>query len=327
MRGFAVGTAWIALALVAAAAGYVLWCVLAASARESQGFQEAAPWRGRFVQSAGLQIYVQESGPRDGRAVVLIPATAAWSETWRATLDALGQAGCRGIALDLPPFGFSQRPASDAFSRRDQAERIMGVLDALQVREATLVGHSIAGRATLEAALRDVPRTKALVLVAASAGLDEAAAPPGAAAWLFAQRPVRNALMAIATQPGPSRFLLERIMHDPQDATDALVAVFRQPLVLADSGARMGDWLHAIAALPDRGASSDPASYAGLRMSALLVWGRQDRIIPLAEGERLARLLPQAKLVVLEDMNHAPHLEDARTFNRLLLEFLGGCAR
>ena len=97
--------------------------------------------------------------------------------------------------------------------------------------------------------------------------------------------------------------------------------------LLEDSGARMGDWLHAITAQPDRGASSDPARYAGLRMPALLVWGRQDRIIPLAEGERLARLLPQAKLVVLEDMNHAPHLEDTRTFNRLLLEFLGGCAR
>jgi pimeloyl-ACP methyl ester carboxylesterase len=327
MRRIAAGTAWIAVALMAGVAIYVLWSILAASARESHSHLEVAPSRGHFVQSAGLQIYVQEAGPRDGRAVVLIPATAAWSETWRATLDALGQAGCRAIALDLPPFGFSQRPATNAFSRQAQAERIIGVLDALEVREATLVGHSIAGRATLEAAMRDRARTRALVLVAASAGLDEAAAPPGVAAWLFAQRALRNALMAVVTQPAPSRFLLERIMHDPQDATDALVGVFRQPLVLVDSGARMGDWLNAITAHPDRGASSDPARYADLRVPALIVWGRQDKVIPLAEGERLARLLPQAKLVVLEDINHAPHLEDSRTFNRLLLEFLGGCAR
>jgi pimeloyl-ACP methyl ester carboxylesterase len=295
--------------------------------REAMTYRDAAPRGGAFVKAGGLEIFVQEAGPRDGRAVLLIPATAAWSETWRATLDALGRAGCRAIALDLPPFGFSDRPATDAFSRQDQSERIIGVLDALKIQEVTLVGHSIAGRATLEAAMRDRARTKALVLVAASAGLDEAAAAPGLAAWLFARRPLRNSLMAVVTQPGPSRFLLERIMHDPEDATDELVRVFRQPLVVKDSGERMGDWLHAIGTIPDRGASSDATRYADLRMPALIVWGRQDKVIPLAEGERLARLLPQAKLVVLDDMNHAPHLEDAPRFNRLLLDFLGGCAR
>jgi len=295
--------------------------------REAMTYRDAAPRGGAFVKAGGLEIFVQEAGPRDGRAVLLIPATAAWSETWRATLDALGRAGCRAIALDLPPFGFSERPAMDAFSRQDQSERIIGVLDALKIQEVTLVGHSIAGRATLEAAMRDRPRTRALVLVAASAGLDEAGAAPGLAVWLFARRPLRNALMAVVTQPGPSRFLLERIMHDPEDATDELVRVFRQPLVVKDSGERMGDWLHAIGTVPDRGASSDASRYADLRMSALIVWGRQDKVIPLAEGERLARLLPLAKLVVLDDMNHAPHLEDAPRFNRLLLDFLGGCAR
>lgn len=316
-----------ALGLLALA--YVLWCIASLHWRESMPYRDAAPREGTFVKAGGLDIYVREAGPRDGRAVLLIPATAAWSETWRATLDALGGAGCRAIALDLPPFGYSQRPAANAFTREDQAARILGVLDALQLKEVTLVGHSIAGRATLETAMRDSARTKALVLVAASAGIEEAApaAAPGLAARLFALRPLRNALMAVVTQPGPSRFLLERIMHDPEDATDELVRVFRQPLVVEESGARMGDWLHAIGSAPDRGASSDASRYAELRMPALIVWGRQDRIIPLAEGERLARLLPQAKLVVLEAMNHAPHLEDARAFNRLLLDFLGGCAR
>lgn len=331
MRRIAVGTAWISMALVAGLAGYVLWCVYATTARESQTYREAAPRSGRFVQSAGLEIFVQESGPRDGRAVVLIPATAAWSETWRATLDALGSAGCHGIALDLPPFGFSQRPESDAFSRQDQAARIIGVLDALKIQEATLVGHSIAGRATLEVAMQDRARTKALILVAASAGLDSGAlvrdAQPGLAERLLGTRSLRNGIMAVATQPAPSRFLLQRIMYDPADANEELVRVFRQPLVVRDSGARMGDWLHAIATVPDRGASSDASRYADLLMPALIVWGRQDTIIPLAEGERLARLMPQARLVVLENMNHAPHLEDTREFNRLLLGFLRDCAR
>ena len=311
-------------------AAYLAWCIVDTEQRESKSYREAAPAGGRFVKAGGLEIFVQETGPRDGRAVLLIPATAAWSETWRATLDALGRAGCRAIALDLPPFGFSQRPKANAFSRQDQAARIIGVLDALGVREVTLVGHSIAGRATLEAAMRDGPRTTALVLVAASAGLEEpvqASGEQGLASRLLAQRPLRIALMAVATQPYLSKAILQRMMYDPEDATAALVHVFRQPLAVDGSSARMGDWLAAAATGRDRGKSSDAAGYAELRIPALLVWGRQDTIIPLAEGERLARLLPQSKLVVLEQMNHAPHLEDAQEFNRLLLGFLRDCAR
>lgn len=330
MRKITITAGWAVLVLVFGLFAYVLWCVVATTARESQSYREAAPRGGRFVQSAGLELFVQEAGPRDGRAVLLIPATAAWSETWRATIDALGRAGCRAIALDLPPFGFSQRPEANAFSRQDQAARILGVLDALQVREVTLVGHSIAGRATLEAAMRDGPRTTALVLVAASAGLQESAPTTdarGVMPWLLAQRPLRNVLMAVVTQPNLSKMVLQRMLYDPDDATDSLVNVFRQPLAVSGSSARMGDWLATAATGHDRGRSSEPAGYGDLRMPALLVWGRQDTIIPLAEGERLARLLPQSKLVVLEQMNHAPHLEDAQEFNRLLLNFLRDCAR
>lgn len=322
---------YVVLAVPGVTVGYTLWRMAAAAAREQQAYRDAAPRGGRFVKAAGLDIHVQEAGPADGRPVLLIPATAAWSETWRATLDALGHAGCRAIAIDLPPFGFSERPPDNAFTRRDQAARIMGALDALGVREATLVGHSIAGRATLEAAMLDRPRVRSLALVAGSAGL-ESAADAGAHGdgWpvrLFAMRPIRSAIMGVVTAPEFSRPLLERIVYDAADITDELVRVFRAPLVVRESGERMGDWLLAVAAGADRGASSVAANYAKLDVPALLVWGREDQIIPLEEGERLARLLPGARLVVLDRMNHAPHLEDAAQFNRLLLDFLGGCAR
>ena len=79
--------------------------------------------------------------------VVLIHGTAAWSELWRATIDALAAAGFHVIALDLPPFGFSDRPGD--YTRERQAARIDGVLDQLGVAPAIIVGHSFgAGAAT-----------------------------------------------------------------------------------------------------------------------------------------------------------------------------------
>ena len=71
-------------------------------------------------------VFVQEKGPADGIPVVLFHGTAAWSELWRRTSDALAAAGFRVIALDLPPFGFSDRPGS--YTRQDQAARINDVL-------------------------------------------------------------------------------------------------------------------------------------------------------------------------------------------------------
>jgi pimeloyl-ACP methyl ester carboxylesterase len=226
-------------------AAYVAWCKFSTAAREQLVYRDAAPATGRFVAAAGLEIFIQESGPAEGRSVQLIPATAAWSETWRKTLDALGQAGCRAIAIDLPPFGYSQRPAGNASSRRDQAQRIWGVLDALGVRQITLVGHSVAGRATLEAAMTDAARVEALVLVAASAGLqsanDGAAAKPGLLEAAFAVRSVRDAIMDVVTSPALSRPLLQRVVYRPEDATDELVRVFRTPLAVRGSSERMGD--------------------------------------------------------------------------------------
>ena len=57
-------------------------------------------------------------------------------------------------------------------------------------------------------------------------------------------------------------------------------------------------------------------------MSALIIWGDSDTVIPLTEGEYLQSILPNAELVVMKRVNHIPHLEDINTLTRLVLTFL-----
>jgi pimeloyl-ACP methyl ester carboxylesterase len=85
-------------------------------------------------------VFVQEKGPANGVPVVLFHGTAAWSELWRRTTDRLASAGFRVIALDLPPFGFSDRPGS--YTRQDQAARVSDVLRQMQIGPVIIVGHS-----------------------------------------------------------------------------------------------------------------------------------------------------------------------------------------
>ena len=91
--------------------------------RESHAAQDISPKTGHFVKASNLNIFVQEKGPADGPAVVFIGGTMAWSEVWRDTLDAVANAGFHAVAIDLPPFGFSERPDANGYGPVEQSNR------------------------------------------------------------------------------------------------------------------------------------------------------------------------------------------------------------
>src|SRR5262245_4895126 len=102
-----VGMALCAVLLIAGAA--VAFFRLQADWRETMTPAEAAPPSGRLVRAADIAVYVQEAGPATGHPVLLLHGTGAWSEIWRETMTALATAGYRAIAIDIPPFGFSEK--------------------------------------------------------------------------------------------------------------------------------------------------------------------------------------------------------------------------
>jgi 2-hydroxymuconate-semialdehyde hydrolase len=93
--------------------------------------------------------------------------------------------------------------------------------------------------------------------------------------------------------------------------------------VLEDSTNTLGDWLNEVLGAQEISLTSDPANYQNLDMPALIVWGDHDTIIPLQEGEYLQSILPNAELVVMQGVNHIPHLEDIDTLIENVLGFLG----
>ena len=59
-----------------------------------------------------------------------------------------------------------------------------------------------------------------------------------------------------------------------------------------------------------------------MELPAFIVWGRNDRIVPLAGAYEYEKLIPNARLVILEDTGHVPMLERPGRFNQLVEEFL-----
>jgi pimeloyl-ACP methyl ester carboxylesterase len=295
-----------------------------ASRREVADARQAAPAGGRWVKAADVELFVQEAGPADGVPVVFVHGTGAWSEAWRGAMTAVSRAGARAIALDLPPFGFSERPSAPRYAKLDQGRRIVGLLEALGLQRGILVGHSFGGGPTTEAALLAPERVRALVLVDAALAIGEDGAtapkPPAVVETLLEIRPLRDALVAtFLTNPWFTRTLLEAFIDDPAHATDEWVRLYHRPLSVRGTTKAVGEWLPALLAPRAAAASEAPASYRNLRIPVFAIWGEKDTITPRDQARRLVSLVPGAELTVLPGVGHIPQIEDPERFQEALV--------
>lgn len=301
--------------------------------RERQTAEQAAPASGRFVAAGDIRVYIQEDGPPSGLPVVLIHGFGAWSETWKKTTSVLAAHGFHSIAVDVPPFGFSEKVTNGAFSRQAQAKRIIKVLDALQLKQVVLVGHSVGARPTVEVALLAPDRIQGLVLVDGAFGFGndsqfEPNHPTLLVRAFFALPPLRNAVLsATATNPLMTRKLLSTFVADPTILTPALLSVYQKPFAVQDSTNRLGDWLKVLSVDEDTSLSGTLSNFSRLAMPTLLIWGDKDTITPLWQGEKLNRIISNSSLNVLKGLGHIPQIEDSVQFNNSLLPFLEQVSR
>lgn len=273
---------------------------------------------GRFVAVGRDILHYQSAGPEPGAdgpvPLVLLHGLAAWSNTWRHNLQPLAAHG-PVLAPDLRGFGLSNRPPT-GYGLWDQATLVEGLLDALGVRRAVLVGWSMGGEVAMRLALRAPERVAGLVLVC-SAGLIDARLPgvvrlalrlpaPGAALVRLAFFNRRFAQAALATGYGHPGTPVDPAVCDGYLLPGCLPGAARSLLRVlgeADFGATAAD-------LPR------------IRQPALVLWGSRDPWIPLNIGERLARTLPAASLHIFPAAGHLPHEQDPVAFNTRVLDWL-----
>jgi pimeloyl-ACP methyl ester carboxylesterase len=265
---------------------------------------------GAFVGTPSGEFRYLERGAPGGAPVVFVGGTMAPSDTFVPLMDALCDARLRCLAIDLPPSGYSERPADGAYGREQQAARIASFVRALRLRTPVLVGHSFGGGPTVEAALRHPDEVRSFALLAGALGLD--AAPPSPAARGVLAVPFVGTALGSATVANPwvLRRSLLAFVEDDAIVTDALVERFAAPTRVLGTAEAATRWTRT-ALLADESASLSGRreSYRSYDRPVLLVWGDQDTATPLAQAEVLRSLLPNATLTVVPGVGHFPHLE------------------
>jgi pimeloyl-ACP methyl ester carboxylesterase len=289
---------------------------LAAHFRETETASTAAPPDGKFVDSGHGRIYVMDPGATDGIAVVLLHGTAAWSKLWWRTTAALKQSGYRPIAPDLPPFGYSERQGG--YTRSEQASRIDGVMSALGVRRAVIVGHSFGAGAALEYVLAHPERTIGLVLVDAALGLTQEPSDPPS---ILKNGAVREFVVsATATNPLATHFLLSKLIHRKEAANSETLDILKAPMRVAGTTGHIADWLFYFTGSDRAALSASRDTVARIKVPVAMIWGDRDDVTPLAQASDLRSLMPSASLKVLNDVGHIPQIEDPAAFNAALID-------
>lgn len=265
---------------------------------------------------SGLSLHYETYG--HGKPVVLIHGLGVNSFTWRHLIAPLSQHH-RVIAVDLKGYGMSPKPDDNMYSLYDQSRLVSQFIIEHDLRNVTLVGHSYGGGVALASAVylsRAHPgRLERLVLI------DSIAYKQSLPMFvrLLATPILGPLLVHLVPETRQIRSIMELTYYDDRLIENEAVERYAQSL--RSPGAKSALLSTARQILPSD-IEEFAQMYRELRVPTLILWGKEDQIIPLSIGQRLAFDLPNATLKVLADTGHAPQEESPKETLRLIEGFL-----
>lgn len=270
-----------------------------------------------YLDLHGERVAYRDAG--SGETLLLIHGMAGSSATWRAVIPELSKK-YRVLAPDLLGHGESTKPRGD-YSLGAFAASLRDLLDALDISRATVVGQSLGGGVAMQFTYQHREYCQRLALIS-SGGLG----------------PDLNWILRFLSAPG-AELLLPVVAPRP-----VLNAGNKLGSWLASAGIqapRAGEMWSAYCSLADQQTRRaflrtlrSVVDYRGQAVSALgkihvshglptvLIWGEQDRIIPVAHGRAAHEAIPGSRLEVLAGLGHFPHVEDPRAVVDILDDFI-----
>jgi pimeloyl-ACP methyl ester carboxylesterase len=278
-------------------------------------------WREHLqdVEVDGTRVHYAEMGPpRDEQhplAIVFVHGLGGCWQNWLENIPYFARRH-RVLALDLPGFGSSPVPEWET-SIPNYGRLLLGFCDAVGVRDCVVVGNSMGGFVSAEAAIEQPDRFEKLVLVSAA----------GVSSVRVRRQPAEVVARMIAAAE-PLLFQLQtRAFRRRKARSAAFAAIFYSPGELRpelvweffQGGVRAESFVESLTSLVgydilDR--------LEEVEVPTLIVWGSQDHVVPPADALGYAERLRNSRLEVFDKTGHVPMAERPVRFNRMLEGFL-----
>ena len=265
--------------------------------------------------NSATRLHYEELG--SGDPILAIHGLGASNYTWRNLRDRLP--GHKLILLDLKGHGESFKPRDTNYSIPDQAELVLQFIREHDLRNLTLMGNSYGGAVSLMVAIRlcnEEPERLSKLILICSGGYNQDLP------WhlKLIRAPVLGWL-ALHLMPATLNTLtvLRYSYYNKRLITWKQCKAYAAPIY--SPGGRHALIQVAKQAVPDN-FEELIAQYPGISVPTLLVWGRNDRVIPLSVGERFNGDIPNSKLVVLDNVGHVPQEEKPEETIAVVVKFL-----
>lgn len=269
------------------------------------------------IEDAGRTLNIHYNDIGDGNNVVVMlhgsgPGATGWAN-FNRNIDPLIDAGFRVLLINCPGWGKTDTVVC-AESRSELNGRVVkAVIDQLGINKISLLGNSMGGHSAVAFALANPDNVDKLVLMGGGTG--------GVSS--FVPMPTEGINLIGALYREPTLENLKRMMnvfvYDASDLTEDLMQARLTNLLARPD--HLENFVKSLQAhpkqFPDQSARLDEINAA-----TLIVWGRNDRFVPVDTGYRLNAGILHSQLHVFNKCGHWAQWEHAEKFNRLVLDFL-----
>ncbi len=250
-----------------------------------------------------VRLAVIERG--QGRPILLLHGFATSSYTWHAIIPELSK-NHRVIAIDLRGFGASDKPIDDHYSIQDQTEAVQAFVEQENLRDLTVVGHSLGGGIALVMALnaeqQRKPRIRNIVLINSLAYRQ-----PMPIFFRLLQIPMVGDLSMTLVPPEIQAGQgLRLAYYDPDKISGQDVAEYANTLYSAAAKHALTKTIEQL--VPDN-IDEIALRYKTIKMPALIVWCQQDKVVPVVLGLRLHEEMRSSELALFSQCGHMPQEE------------------
>jgi len=256
-----------------------------------------------YVKVGEIKIRYIEEGGSNG-TIVLIHGLGGFAERWSAVIPLLSKK-YRVIALDLPGYGYSEKPSID-YTLEFFSKFIFDFLDKLGLSKANMIGSSLGGQIVAECAITQNKIVQKIVLVS-PAGVMRSSTPSLDAYSMAALYPTYDTV----------KTAYEMMAGSNKKVSDDTIGDFIKRMT--QPNAKMV-FMSTILALKNLPPITDRLS--NIVIPTLLIWGERDTMIPVKYAHDFASSIKNCQLEIMENCGHTPHVEEPIKFSEKVLNFL-----
>ena len=267
------------------------------------------------VNELDVQVHYNDCGAGDETVVMLHgsgPGATGWANFHR-NVDAFVGAGYRVVLMDCLGWGKSDPIVCTGSRSELNAQTLKALLDVLKLDKVHIVGNSMGGHSAVAFALANPTRVGKLILMGGGTG--------GPSQFVPMPTEGINLLQGLYREPTIENLkkMMNVFVFDPSSMTEALFQA-RLDNMLARTD-HLENFVKSLAANPKQFPDQGPR-LGEISAPTLVIWGRDDRFVPMDVGLRLIWGMPNAELHIFNRCGHWAQWEHADKFNRMVLDFL-----